>query len=221
MTGYWGLNEICAELENPYGEDSNDIDNLKVDFEVVENIISGVLSSCNNILTNLFGSITRNIDINLVPYIKGDTYTKDEFSTLNIAHLNDPYILRDFRGQVLQINPFQYNPITKQLTVYNRLNIRIDFSEENDINILVNNAGVSGSPEGLGSITYESFMRMLAVNMGGTFICTQAALPLMNSGGSIVNLSSIAGLAGWGPVHYASAKGAILGITRASASELG
>ena len=89
------------------------------------------------------------------------------------------------------------------------------------LDVLVNNAGVSGSPEGLGSITYESFMRMLAVNMGGTFICTRAALPLMNSGGSIVNLSSIAGLAGWGPVHYASAKGAILGFTRASARELG
>ena len=89
------------------------------------------------------------------------------------------------------------------------------------LDVLVNNAGVSGSPEGLGSITYESFMRMLAVNMGGTFICTQAALPLMNLGGSIVNLSSIAGLAGWGPVHYASAKGAILGFTRASARELG
>ena len=89
------------------------------------------------------------------------------------------------------------------------------------LDVLVNNAGVSGSPEGLGSITYESFMRMLAVNMGGTFICTQTALPLMNSGGSIVNLSSIAGLAGWGPAHYASAKGAILGFTRASARELG
>ena len=25
MTGYWGLNEICAELENPYGEDANDV----------------------------------------------------------------------------------------------------------------------------------------------------------------------------------------------------
>ena len=89
------------------------------------------------------------------------------------------------------------------------------------LDVLVNNAGVSGGPEGLGSITYESFMRMLAVNMGGTFICTQAALPLMSAGSSIVNLSSIAGLAGWGPVHYASAKGAILGFTRASSRELG
>ncbi len=99
------------------------------------------------------------------------------------------------------------------------------FSEVADkyssLDVLVNNAGISGSPEGLSSITYESFMRMLEVHIGGTFICTQAALPLMSEGGSIVNLSSIAGLAGWGPVHYASAKGAILGFTRSSARELG
>ena len=89
------------------------------------------------------------------------------------------------------------------------------------VNLLVNNAGVAGGREGLDSITPESFMRMLEVHMGGTFICTQAALPLMSAGSSIVNLSSIAGLAGWGPVHYASAKGAILGFTRASSRELG
>jgi len=89
------------------------------------------------------------------------------------------------------------------------------------LDVLVNNAGVSGGPEGLGAIKYESFMRMLEVHMGGTFICTQAALPLMTTGSSIVNLSSIAGLAGWGPVHYASAKGAILGFTRSSSRELG
>ena len=99
------------------------------------------------------------------------------------------------------------------------------FSEVADkyasLDVLVNNAGISGGPEGFSSITYDSFMRMLEVHIGGTFICTQAALPLMSEGGSIVNLSSIAGLAGWGPVHYASAKGAILGFTRSSARELG
>ena len=89
------------------------------------------------------------------------------------------------------------------------------------LDVLVNNAGISAGPEGLGTIKYESFMRMLEVHMGGTFICTQAALPLMPTGSSIVNLSSIAGLAGWGPVHYASAKGAILGFTRSSSRELG
>ena len=36
-----------------------------------------------------------------------------------------------------------------------------------------------------------------------------------------MNLSSIAGIAGWGPAHYAAAKGAILGLTRSLARELG
>ena len=36
-----------------------------------------------------------------------------------------------------------------------------------------------------------------------------------------MNLSSIAGLAGWGPIHYAAAKGAVLAFTRAASRELG
>jgi NAD(P)-dependent dehydrogenase (short-subunit alcohol dehydrogenase family) len=43
----------------------------------------------------------------------------------------------------------------------------------------------------------------------------------MDRGGSVITLSSIAGLAGWGPIHYASAKGAILGFTKAACRELG
>jgi 3-oxoacyl-[acyl-carrier protein] reductase len=68
---------------------------------------------------------------------------------------------------------------------------------------------------------YEPFMQMLAIHVGGTFLCTRAAVPLMLDGGSVVNLSSIAGIAGWGPAHYAAAKGAILGLTRSLARELG
>ena len=35
------------------------------------------------------------------------------FSQEIYTRANDPYILRDFRGQVVQLNPFQYNPVTK------------------------------------------------------------------------------------------------------------
>ena len=68
---------------------------------------------------------------------------------------------------------------------------------------------------------HGAFIRMLAIHVGGTFLCTREAVKLMDRGGSVITLSSIAGLAGWGPVHYASAKGAILGFTKAACRELG
>lgn len=69
-----------------------------------------------------------------------------------------------------------------------------------------------------------TWRRMLAVHLDGTFFCTRAALPLMTrpTGGAIVNLSSVAALAGlaFAP-HYSAAKGGILAFTRALAQELG
>lgn len=101
------------------------------------------------------------------------------------------------------------------------------------LDVLVNNAGVfrlpgdgfdrvlAGEGPQICHMGYEPFMQMLAIHVGGTFLCTRAAVPLMLDGGSVVNLSSIAGIAGWGPAHYAAAKGAILGLTRSLARELG
>ena len=69
-----------------------------------------------------------------MPYIKGNTYIEDNFSPLNIVQLHDPYILRDFRGQVLQINPFLFNPVTQILQVYADITVRVDFNAINSIN---------------------------------------------------------------------------------------
>ena len=80
------------------------------------------------------GNVTRNIDINSVPYIKGDIYMEDDFFPLSVAQLKDPYILRDFRGQVLQINPFLFNPATQRMQVYTDIIVRIDFNGLNSIN---------------------------------------------------------------------------------------
>ena len=96
------------------------------------------------------------------------------------------------------------------------------------LDIQVNNAGVDRLPgdgfdemlagEGpqISLMDHGAFIRMLAIHVGGTFLCTREAVKLMDRGGSVITLSSIAGLAGWGPVHYASAKGAILGFTKAA-----
>lgn len=65
--------------------------------------------------------------------------------------------------------------------------------------------------------------RMLDVHLTGTFYCSRAAIPLLaKTRGSIINMSSIAGLSGLEAVpHYCAAKAGILGFTRALALELG
>ena len=71
--------------------------------------------------------------------------------------------------------------------------------------------------------TDESWRRMLAVHLDGTFYCSRAALRLMNTQGSgaIVNMGSIVGTSGVaGAAAYAAAKGGILGFTRALAREV-
>ena len=70
-------------------------------------------------------------------------------------------------------------------------------------------------------ITDESWNRMIGIHLNGCFYCTRAALGLMGSGGSIVNMSSVgAVLPQPGLPHYSAAKAGILGLTRAVAAEV-
>ena len=65
-------------------------------------------------------------------------YTKNVYFPGNLYSTHDPYILRDFRGQVVQINPFQFNPYTSTLKVYDKVVIKIEFNGKNSINTYVN-----------------------------------------------------------------------------------
>ena len=90
------------------------------------------------------------------------------------------------------------------------------------VNILVNNAGAAHSAT-LAKTTLEDWNRLLAVNATGTFLCTQAFMPamVMRKQGSIVNVASVAGLAGARYIAaYAAAKHAVIGLTRSVAAEL-
>ena len=87
---------------------------------------------------------------------------------------------------------------------------------------LVNNAGaVETGP--LARLAHEEWDRMLAVNLTGTFLCTQAALPPMIAAraGRIVNIASTAGQKGYAYcTAYAAAKHGVLGMTRSLALEV-
>ena len=86
---------------------------------------------------------------------------------------------------------------------------------------LVNNAGLCRYAP-FAESDPALFADMMAVNLYGPLHGMQAVLPHMPSGGSIVNVSSIAGLYGWpNSTAYAASKHALRGLTHAAAAELG
>ena len=92
------------------------------------------------------------------------------------------------------------------------------------LDILVNNAGIAGPAGPIETLGYDDWRRTLAVNLDGTFLCSQRAVPLLkeSGSGSIINMSSTAGLFGYPRRSpYASAKWAIIGLTKTLAMELG
>ena len=90
------------------------------------------------------------------------------------------------------------------------------------LDALVNNAGTAVFKPLL-ETTYEEWTRVLAVNLGGPFLTTQAAAPLMadRGGGAIVNITSISGLrASTLRVAYGTSKAALAHLTKQQAVEL-
>jgi meso-butanediol dehydrogenase / (S,S)-butanediol dehydrogenase / diacetyl reductase len=97
------------------------------------------------------------------------------------------------------------------------------------IDALVNNAGIAVFKPILDT-RYEEFRRVLATNLDGAFLCTQAAAPLMlrgiaagtQRGGAVVNIASISGLrASTLRVAYGTSKGALIALIKQQAIELG
>lgn len=91
------------------------------------------------------------------------------------------------------------------------------------VDILVNNAGLT-QPAMLHKMTEEQWDLVINVHLKGTFNCTQVAARQMisqKSGGSIVNVTSSAGIQGTiGQVNYSAAKGGINAFTKSAAREL-
>jgi len=88
------------------------------------------------------------------------------------------------------------------------------------LDVLVNNAGISGANKPTHEVTAEEWDKVMAVNVSGVFYGTKAAVPLMRraGGGSIVNLSSIYGIIGAPDIPpYHASKGAVREMTKVDA----
>ena len=90
------------------------------------------------------------------------------------------------------------------------------------IDILVNNAGATKAAM-LHKMTEEQWDEVVDIHLKGPFLCIQAASKFMmeKKGGKIINVTSVAGLAGTkGQINYSAAKGGILALTKSAAREL-
>ncbi len=143
-------------------------------------------------------------------------------ATVFVSDINEKYI-----------NKLRKNSKNKKLFVYN-----CDASNENDvknlfkqiskktkkIDALINNVGIAGPTGTIEKLSSFDWENTLKVNVISHFYFTKNALPLLkkNRGGSIINLSSGAGIMGF-PLRtpYAASKWAIVGITKTLAMELG
>ena len=98
-------------------------------------------------------------------------------------------------------------------------------SRYGNINVLINNVGISG-PGSVTDVDVDFWDTVMDVNLKSVMLCSKHSIPQMieDGGGSIVNLSSIVGLrAGGGrPSHpYAASKGGIIGLSNSMAVHYG
>jgi len=71
------------------------------------------------------GVITRNVNPSTIPYTYGKVYNINSSFPGNLAGINDIYIVRNYRGGVLRVNPVQYNPVTKTLRIYKKITVKV------------------------------------------------------------------------------------------------
>jgi NAD(P)-dependent dehydrogenase (short-subunit alcohol dehydrogenase family) len=100
----------------------------------------------------------------------------------------------------------------------------VALADMNGLDVLVNNAGTKGPTGYVEELQLSDWQKCLNVCLDAQFLCVKRAAPVMKSqrSGSIINISSTAGLYGYGlRTPYAAAKWAVIGFTKSLAIELG
>ncbi|TKJ42429.1 hypothetical protein CEE37_01740 [candidate division LCP-89 bacterium B3_LCP] len=71
------------------------------------------------------GHLPRTVDLDQVPHSFAEIYNRDAFFPEEIVSLRDPHIVRDYRGLVVELNVFRYNPVKRVLRIYTNVTIEV------------------------------------------------------------------------------------------------
>jgi|TARA_Y100001970_G_scaffold84144_1_gene106252 NAD(P)-dependent dehydrogenase (short-subunit alcohol dehydrogenase family) len=115
---------------------------------------------------------------------------------------------------------FNILDITKFEDVQNHVN---EISNKKKIDILINNAGITGKNATVWDYPVDEWKKVMDINLLGTFYCCKAIVPVMikNNYGRIVNVASISGKEGNANAGaYSSAKAGVIGLTKSLGKEL-
>jgi len=114
------------------------------------------------------GNLLRTVDPAEVPYEFSKTYGIDEFYPGPLARLDEPHILRDHRGIVIRINPFQYNPVSGTLRVYSEITVEVAAVGPGQVNVF-DRSGRSARP----SRAFQQIYRSHFVNDPASWLYDQ------------------------------------------------
>lgn len=125
LAGKPDIPSICRSIVIP--------DNAKMEIDIVS---TNYEEFDKVLIAPSKGNLPRSINPDDIPFEFGDVYNEDTWFPGKIASLREPYLLRDFRGQVVDIYPIQYNPIRKIVRFYNYIKVNVYPNGIDTINII-------------------------------------------------------------------------------------
>jgi len=106
------------------------------------------------------------------------------------------------------------------LDVCDRGAVRSMLEATSELDLLVNNAGVSGALDPIHKVDRVSCSRVMDINLVGAFKVAQEAVRRMRAGARVINVASRGYLGGSGAAHYVASKAGVVAMTRSMAVEL-
>ncbi len=125
LTGKPDIPNICRSIVIP--------DTAKMEIDVTD---SSYIEYEGVLIAPSKGDLPRSVTPDEIPYEFDEIYYEDEWFPGDIAKLREPYILRDYRSQVVEIYPIQYNPVEKLMRFYTNIEVNVYENGIDNVNIL-------------------------------------------------------------------------------------